>query len=137
MHTRRGFTLVELLVVIAIIGLLATIVVASLSTVQNKARDTRRLEDINSLQKAFALYLATHGTYPVAVATTTIDGSDSVSLALIGDGSFSTVPRDPSAPTYTYDYRSDAVGGTYYLAFCLETDSVRGYNQGCGNQISP
>lgn len=133
----RGFTLIELLVVIAIIGLLATIVIASLSTVQGKARDTRRLEDVNSLQKGLALYLATNGAYPISVSTTTLTGADSVSTALIADGSFSAIPKDPQTGTYDYTYSTNASGSTYMIAFCLETSSVKGYSQGCGNYLQP
>lgn len=47
-----GFTLIELLVVIAIIGLLASIVMVSVNTARGKARDSRRLGDMKSIQLA-------------------------------------------------------------------------------------
>ena len=133
----RVFTLIELLVVIAIIGLLASIVIASLSTVQAKARDARRVEDINQLQKALTIYLSNAGTYPVSVATTTLTSTSTVGAALIAGEAMPTMPKDPTDPTYTYQYISNAIGSTYTLNFCLETNTIRGYVQGCTNYVSP
>lgn len=62
---RRGFTLIELLVVIAIIGLLSSVVMASLNSAREKARDARRLADVRQVQLGLALYAnANGGTYP-------------------------------------------------------------------------
>jgi len=48
----RGFTLIELLVVIAIIGVLASVILVSLSSAKKKAGDTRVISDINQLRVA-------------------------------------------------------------------------------------
>jgi prepilin-type N-terminal cleavage/methylation domain-containing protein len=61
----RGFTLIELLVVIAIIGLLSSIVLASLNTARTKARDAARLSDMHTIRTALELYANDHnGQYP-------------------------------------------------------------------------
>ncbi len=48
----KGFTLIELLVVIAIIGILASIIMVSLTSSRAKGRDARRISDIKSIQLA-------------------------------------------------------------------------------------
>lgn len=134
---QQGFTLVELLVVIAIIGVLASIVIASLGSTQSKARDARRMEDIDSWRKALALNLVTSGTYPIQTSTTTLDGTDPVSAVLIASGDLPTAPKDPQSPVYDYTYISNATGNNYTLSFCLETNQIKGYSQGCENHLSP
>jgi prepilin-type N-terminal cleavage/methylation domain-containing protein len=64
-----GFTLIELLVVIAIIGILASVVLASMNSARKKARDARRLSDLKQLQSALELYSDAHGNvYPTALS---------------------------------------------------------------------
>jgi prepilin-type N-terminal cleavage/methylation domain-containing protein len=58
-----GFTLLELLVVIAIIGVLASIVMASLNSSRNKADTSFVKQQANQIQKTLALYYDQNGRY--------------------------------------------------------------------------
>ena len=136
LRASKGFTLIELLVVIAIIGILSSVVLASLNSARVKARDVRRLSDIDSLKKALALYSNDNNAYPVSVATTTLTGSDSVSTALIGGSYIPTMPLDPQTPTFDYPYSTNASGNTFTLGFCAEAAN-NGHVQGCNNFVQP
>ena len=61
--TPRGFTLIELLVVIAIIGILSSVVLASLNTSRGKSRDAAVLSNMDSLAPQAVLYQDENQTY--------------------------------------------------------------------------
>ncbi|MFT5179891.1 MAG: prepilin-type N-terminal cleavage/methylation domain-containing protein [Candidatus Paceibacteria bacterium] len=64
MINKKGFTLIELLVVIAIIGLLSSVVLASLNTARARGNDAKRLSEMRSIMTALELYYNDNGRYP-------------------------------------------------------------------------
>jgi prepilin-type N-terminal cleavage/methylation domain-containing protein len=120
----KGFTLIELLVVIAIIGILSSIVLASLQGARAKGRDARRVADIKQLQLALELYYDANSAYPATIGF-------GASSPLVSNGYISVIPSDPSVtPACTdgtqagcYKYAAIPVNGnctSYHIGATLE-----------------
>lgn len=62
-YTRTGFTLIELLVVIAIIGILSSVVLASLNSARAKARYAKTMLDFKQIEVAAELDQNSRGAY--------------------------------------------------------------------------
>ncbi len=104
MRQKKGFTLIELLIVIAIIGLLATLAIVSLTTAQRKARDTKRVADVKSIQSAMELYYSDNAAYPTPDDWTDLGTDLSAYLTQLP-----TAPNHASAEAY-YMVTNDAAG---------------------------
>ncbi len=78
-NNNKGFTLIELMVVIAIIGLISSVVLSSLAGARSKARDTKRVGEIRSVERALDLYsLDNNGNFPLSNINSWSGGPTSV-----------------------------------------------------------
>jgi len=114
-----GFTLIELLVVIAIIGLLASIVSAAINRSRLKARDARRLTDMQQFKTGFDVFYSLGSGYPDKA---TFDGAYTGGTTLSCSGTpVIKIVQDPLYPSFQYDY--DVAGTT--LSGCGGSSNLR------------
>jgi prepilin-type N-terminal cleavage/methylation domain-containing protein len=66
---KKGFTLIELLVVISIIGLMSSVVMASVTSVRLKAENVATEEAVRVYISALRQYALENGKFPLATAT--------------------------------------------------------------------
>lgn len=64
---KRGFTLIELLIVIAILGVLSTIILASLGRARSSASFARTKLEFRSIATAIQFYIEDYGVVPADV----------------------------------------------------------------------
>ncbi len=114
----KGFTLIELLVVIAIIGILSTLAIIALGSARQKARDSKRVADLNQIGKALELYYSDNNMYP-----TLITPGQPITF---GSTTYLTqVPSNPSPRNdgscgdYNYQYEGTSSNNGYTLSTCI------------------
>ncbi|MBX9765430.1 type II secretion system GspH family protein [Patescibacteria group bacterium] len=117
----RGFTLIEVMVVVAVIGLLSSVILASLAYAGQRGRDAKRVQDMKQLQSALELYASDNGgKYPLVPTSFVWELGSSLAPKYI--------PQLPEDPTRTGGnrYRYYTVNGTnassYSMVVNLESD---------------
>lgn len=137
---KKGFTLIELLVVIAIIGVLSSIVIASLNKARDKNRYVKVLEDMRNMTRAAESYandnggsyptdVGPNGTPPGVVPTYIASWPASPCSTLTYD--WENWPQPSGLPIVRMTVRNLATTPLYY--YCVSPDPTKCLN-GDGSQ---
>lgn len=129
---KRGFTLIELLVVIAVIGLLASIVLVSMTGVRQKARDAKGQSDLRQIMQAFEMKYSDNEVYPDLPDTITNIAPNDTRLAPY------ITPTPYTNGVRTYQWYDGGSNQKFCVLFQYEAKS--GYftcsNRGCQDNSS-
>ncbi len=133
-----SFTLIELLIVIAIIGILAALIIVSVTSALSQARDATRAAGANEIAKAINMYYLDNGNYPYQYSAnydgSACNGNWNTETTACGGGTAAAVllkpylnslPIDPingqqvisgSSAAYIYELLGNNVSGINYTS---------------------
>jgi len=150
-NTKKGFSLIELLIVVAIMGILSAVVLSSLGTAREKARDASRILDVKDMAKLLVLESDTGN-----VALETCITADALTSSCTGPGDISyfsdytdpsestsacssaTLPADDACNYSISQKTGGAAAGTedFQICFLLEYGSA-GLDAGVNSIVGP
>lgn len=121
----KGFTLIELLVVIAIIGILSSVVLASLNTARGKGADSAVKANLANVRAQAEIYYDTNSGYSSAtIATLPATGctaATSVFLDTVFVNAIASITAASGAPTCVVGGTSGQKASTWSMSAPLKT----------------
>lgn len=135
-----GFTLIELMIVIAIIALLAAAGLASYSNSQKAARDSKRVQDVKTIQAALEQFQVQAGVYPgtgagaggggYTAGTFTPPGGSAINMTSFYATGIPTPPTGGAAiaggpPLTPYEYTTDIANSATKYCICTALEATK------------
>ncbi len=127
MSDSRGFTLIELLVVIAIIGILSSVVLASLNTARGKGADTAIKGNLAGIRTQAEIYYDGNSNSYGTQASSTITSSTGVcgGAGIFSDANVTAALKSAMSQTGDTAKGYCVANGTYWsIAVPLKTDNT-------------
>ena len=121
MKLQKGFTLIELLVVIAIIGILSSVVLASLNTARDKGADAAIKSNINNLRAQAEMIYDSKGDYNLVWSDATMNKG--VSNADSANGGSKAVSKSAASTTF---WAASAELKTSTEWYCVDSSGFAG-----------
>ena len=130
----------EIIVVVAIVALLATVVIANISSARKKSRDTQRVSDMAQIQLALRLYKDANGAYPDIPGGEAV-GDEAGTLDAALAPYVTGITKDPinsGENQYYYDssYTCSGSSRAVALAQTMEGTNAGNYSSVCGGASS-
>lgn len=118
--------MIEMLVVVAVISILSGLTLTGIGGFTSRARDTRRIGDLRSVQNYLEAYYTKCGKYPGAAdcGGTSVTGDWSSLQAILTTSVGVNAPADPVAGrTYFYGVNTTLSNQKYIVGVKLENDN--------------